>query len=323
MSYPQHTYPNTLRTTKRITGHTRILGVIGAPVEHSRSPQMHNAALAKAGLDYVYVPFHVRPGDIAHALEGFKALNIVGINVTLPHKQAVLPHLTSISREAALIGAVNTLSFREGEIHGDNTDAEGFLRALREATGDTETELATTSQADPGRRRFGCGTSNRTHCDIQNVVVLGAGGAARAVVVALALAGATRIVIANRTAAKAGALAEEMQEKTGVVMLGMGLTDTRIDEAVCNSTLLVNTATSSMEADAPLLIDIDALLPHTFVYDIVYTPPVTPLMRAAAERGCKTLGGIGMLIHQGAIAFEKWTDVKPCLTTLRHALDIS
>lgn len=280
-----------------ITGHTRIIGVIGAPVEHSRSPQMHNAALAKAGLDYVYVPFHVRPGDIARALEGFKALNVVGINVTLPHKAAVLPYLTSISREAALIGAVNTLSFRDGEIHGDNTDAEGFLRALRETEGN-----------DVGHQLF------------REVVVLGAGGAARAVVVALALAGANRIVIANRTATKAVALAEEMQAKTNVTMHGMGLTDARMDAAVKNSTLLVNTATASMDANAPILIDDSVISPHTFVYDIVYTPPVTPLMHAATKRGCKTLGGIGMLVHQGAIAFEKWTGIQPCLVTLRKAL---
>lgn len=280
-----------------ITGYTRIVGVMGAPVEHSRSPQMHNAALAKAGLDYVYVPFHVHPGDIASALEGFKALNVVGINVTLPHKEAVLPYLTSISREAALIGAVNTLSFRDGEIHGDNTDAEGFLRALQETEG-----------GDGEHRLF------------REVVVLGAGGAARAVVVALALAGAKRILIANRTTTKAVALAEEMQQKTNVTMHGVGLTDMRVDEAVRNSTLLVNTATASMDAAAPLLIDNTVLSPHTFVYDIVYTPPVTPLMHAAAERGCKTLGGIGMLIHQGAIAFEKWTGIKPCLATLKDAL---
>ncbi len=280
-----------------ITGYTRIVGVMGAPVEHSRSPQMHNAALAKAGLDYVYVPFHVHPGDIASALEGFKALNVVGINVTLPHKEAVLPYLTSISREAALIGAVNTLSFRDGEIHGDNTDAEGFLRALQETEG-----------GDGEHRLF------------REVVVLGAGGAARAVVVALALAGAKRILIANRTTTKAVALAEEMQQKTHVTMHGMGLTDARVDEAVRNSTLLVNTATVSMDAAAPLLIDDTVLSPHTFVYDIVYTPPVTPLMHAAAERGCKTLGGMGMLVHQGAIAFEKWTGIKPCLATLKDAL---
>ena len=280
-----------------ITGYTGIVGVMGAPIEHSRSPQMHNAALAKAGLDYVYVPFHVHPGDIASALEGFKALNVVGINVTLPHKEAVLPYLTSISREAALIGAVNTLSFRDGEIHGDNTDAEGFLRALQETEG-----------------------GDGEHGLFREVVVLGAGGAARAVVVALALAGAKRILIANRTTTKAVALAEEMQQKTNVTMHGMGLTDARVDEAVRNSTLLVNTATVSMDAAAPLLIDNTVLSPHTFVYDIVYTPPVTPLMHVAAERGCKTLGGIGMLIHQGAIAFEKWTGIKPCLATLKGAL---
>ena len=279
-----------------ITGYTRIVGVMGAPVEHSRSPQMHNAALAKAGLDYVYVPFHVHPGDIASALEGFKALNVVGINVTLPHKEAVLPYLTSISREAALIGAVNTLSFRDGEIHGDNTDAEGFLRALQETEGD-----------------------DGEHGLFREVVVLGAGGAARAVVVALALAGAKRILIANRTTTKAVALAEEMQQKTNVTMHGMGLTDARVDEAVRNSTLLVNTATVSMDAAAPLLIDNTVLSPHTFVYDIVYTPPVTPLMHAAAARGCKTLGGMGMLVHQGAIAFEKWTGIKPCISVFREA----
>ena len=291
-----------------ITGYTRIVGVMGAPVEHSRSPQMHNAALAKAGLDYVYVPFHVHPGDIASALEGFKALNVVGINVTLPHKEAVLPYLTSISREAALIGAVNTLSFRDGEIHGDNTDAEGFLRALQETEGDLVLNSCLQEANTKGE-----------HGLFREVVVLGAGGAARAVVVALALAGAKRILIANRTTTKAVALAEEMQQKTNVTMHGMGLTDARVDEAVRNSTLLVNTATASMDAAAPLLIDNTVLSPHTFVYDIVYTPPVTPLMHAAAERGCKTLGGMGMLVHQGAIAFEKWTGIKPCISVFREA----
>ena len=121
-----------MHTRHLLTGHTRIVGVIGDPVEHSRSPQMHNAAFAKAELDYVYVPFHVRPNDLAAAIAGFKAINVVGINVTLPHKQTVIPYLTSISREAELIGAVNTLTFVGDEIHGDNTDAPGVLRALEE-----------------------------------------------------------------------------------------------------------------------------------------------------------------------------------------------
>lgn len=281
-----------------LTGHTRIVGVIGDPVEHSRSPQMHNAAFAKAGLDYVYVPFHVRPNDLAAAIAGFKAINVVGINVTLPHKQAVISHLTSISREAELIGAVNTLTFTDEGIHGDNTDAPGVLRALEE-------------------------NENMSVPVGENVVVLGAGGAARAVVVALALAGVASITIANRTVERAVALAEEMAHKTGISMQGLGLADAQLPVAVRESMLLINTATVSMDATHPLLISADWLQPNTIVYDIVYTPPVTPLMRAAAARGCETLGGIGMLVHQGAIAFEKWTGIAPCTETMREALSLS
>ena len=280
-----------------LTGHTRIVGVIGDPVEHSRSPQMHNAAFAKAGLDYVYVPFHVRPNDLGDAIAGFKAINVVGINVTLPHKQAVIPYLTSVSREAELIGAVNTLTFVGDEIHGDNTDARGVLRALEE-NGDMSVPVG------------------------EGVVVLGAGGAARAVVVALALAGVASITIANRTVEKAVSLAEEMHQKTDVTMQGMGLTDARLPAAVRQSALLLNTATASMDTTHPLLISADWLQPNAIVYDIVYTPPVTPLMQAATECGCRILGGIGMLVHQGAIAFEKWTGIAPCTETMRQALSI-
>ena len=279
-----------------LTGHTRIVGVIGDPVEHSRSPQMHNAAFAKAGLDYVYVPFHVRPDDLADAIAGFKAINVVGINVTLPHKQAVIRSVTSISREAELIGAVNTLTFVEGNIYGDNTDAPGVLKALEEDGNMSGSPVG------------------------ENAIVLGAGGAARAVVVALALRGVASITIANRTVEKAVSLAEEMDRKTGVSMQGMGLTDERLPLAVRESKLLVNTATTSMDVTQPLLISADWLQSNTIVYDIVYTPPVTPLMQAATERGCQTLGGIGMLVHQGAIAFEKWTGVTPCTQTMRQAL---
>lgn len=287
-----------MHTRHLLTGHTRIVGVIGDPVEHSRSPQMHNAAFAKAGLDYVYVPFHVRPNDLADAIAGFKAINVVGINVTLPHKQAVISHLTSISREAELIGAVNTLTFSAEGIHGDNTDAPGVLRALAE-------------------------NENMSVPVGENVVVLGAGGAARAVVVALALAGVASITIANRTVERAVALAEEMGQKTGISMQGLGLADAQLPVAVGESLLLINTATVSMDATHPLLISADWLQPNTIVYDIVYTPPVTPLMRAAAARGCETLGGIGMLVHQGAIAFEKWTGIAPCTETMREALSLS
>ncbi len=287
-----------------ITGRSRVVGVIGAPVQHSRSPQMHNAAFVKAGLDYAYLPFHVHPADIEQAIAGFQAINVVGLNVTVPHKQAVIPFLTSLSREAELIGAVNTLIFSEGTIHGDNTDARGFLHALEEAS--------KSPINSPDESSFIRG---------EHIVILGAGGSARAVVVALALAGAASIFIANRTAAKAIALADEFHQKTGIPMYGGGLNDGRLPKALHQSSLLVNTATASMDASHPLLISEEWLQPHTFVYDIVYTPPVTPLMHAAVKRGCKTLGGLGMLVHQGAIAFEKWTGIRPCIETMRHALE--
>ena len=285
-----------------ITGHTKIVGVIGAPVEHSRSPQMHNAALTKAGLDYVYVPFHVAEDAVAEAMHGFKALNVVGINVTLPHKQAVIPFLTSISREAELIGAVNTLTFTDEGIHGENTDAPGFLRALEE----------TGASVPVGK----------------DVVVLGAGGSARAIVVALALAGVRSVVIANRTVSKAVALADELSKKINVqeeighktILKGMGLQDSRLPDTVIGCALLVNTASSSMDTTHPLLINPNWLQSSTTVYDIVYTPPMTTLLTAADEKGCPIVGGIGMLVHQGAIAFERWTGVEPCVNTMREAL---
>ncbi len=286
-----------------ITGRTRIVGVIGAPVEHSRSPQMHNAALAKAGLDYIYVPFNVPPNAVAEAMNGFKALNVVGINVTLPHKQAVIPYLSSISREAELIGAVNTLTFSDGKIHGENTDAPGFIRALEE-----------TGAAVPVSK---------------DVVVLGAGGSARAIVVALVLAGIRSVIIANRTTPKAVTLAEELSEKIyapqdkigqKTVLTGMGLNDTRLPDAVKNCALLVSTSSSSMDPSLPLLIDPGWLHPEIIVCDIVYTPPMTTLLTVAAEKQCHIIGGLGMLVHQGAIAFERWTGVTPCLATMQQAL---
>ena len=280
----------------QITGTTKIVGVIGDPIEHSRSPQMHNAALAQLGLDYVYVPFHIREADLPAAINGFKAINVIGINVTIPHKQAVIPFLDEISREAELIGAVNTLTFEAGKLAGDNTDAPGFLQAMHEAG----------SELPKG----------------ESAVVIGAGGSARAIVVALALNGLESIYIVNRTTSKAVALATDLSDKTGVEMHGMGLDDTRLPDIVAKSRLIVNTASTSMDISHPLLIRPEWLNPKSIVYDIVYTPPETRLMQAASERGCATIGGLGMLIHQGAIAFEKWTKVSPPVEVMRQALQI-
>ena len=278
----------------QITGQTKIVGIIGDPIKHSRSPQIHNAAITALGLDYVYVPFHVQPDTLGVAIEGFKAANVVGINVTIPHKQNVISYLDEVSREATLIGAVNTLIFKDGGIIGENTDAPGFRQAMQE-------EGLDVPQGG-------------------SAVIIGAGGSARAIVVALALAGVGTICIANRTVSRAVALATDLSDKTDASIYGIGLDDPKLSNAVGMSQLIVNTASTSMDISHPLLIDPEWLAPQSIVYDIVYTPPETRLLQAAVEKGCHTIGGLGMLVHQGAIAFEKWTGVNPPVETMRQAL---
>ena len=278
----------------QITGKTKIVGVIGDPIEHSRSPQMHNAAFAELGLNYVYVPFHIQPDALSAAIEGFKAINVVGLNVTIPHKQAVIPFLDEIAREVELTGAVNTLTFGDGRIKGDNTDGLGFLEGMRE----TGFEL---SQGE-------------------SALVIGAGGSARAVIVALGSIGLETIFVANRTVSKAVKLAEDLSHAIGASVHGIGLDDSQLEDVVNNVALVVNTASVSMDISMPPLIDTEWLRPQTAVYDIVYTPPQTRLLSAAAERGCHTIQGLSMLVYQGAIAFEKWTKVTPPVNTMKQAL---
>jgi shikimate dehydrogenase len=278
----------------KINGQTRIVGVIGDPVQHSRSPQMHNAAILERKLDYVYVPFHVRSGELQEAIEGFKALNVLGVNVTIPHKQTVMSILDDVSHEATLIGAANTLIFCDGRVSGDNTDAQGFLRAMTEEGIDIPVG--------------------------GSAVVLGAGGAARAVVVALALSGLDLITIANRTEWKAIQFEKDLATISETEISAVDLASNQLNLAIRSADLLVNTTSVGMQETDQLLIDPDFLNPGTIVYEIVYTPPETPLLRVAREKGCQTIGGIGMLVHQGAIAFEKWIGIVPNVETMRIAL---
>lgn len=276
-----------------IDGKTKIVGVIGDPVEHSCSPPMHNAVFDELGMNYVYVPFHVRAEDLKAALEGFKALNIAGINITIPHKQRVIPILDEISKEAEMIGAVNTLVFEEGLIIGHNTDARGFIEAVYEVV-DEKIE--------------------------GNAVVLGAGGAARAVVVGLVNAGFSPIMIANRTTSKAVSLAEQIGSQSSAKLLGIGLNDEKLPDAIADARLLVNATSAGMDLSLPLIIDANWLHQGLLVYDIIYTPPETKLLMEARDRGLQTINGLGMLVHQGAIAFELWTGVSPPVETMRNAL---
>ena len=278
----------------KITGQTKIIGVIGDPVEHSRSPQMHNAVIHELGLDYVYVPFHVATDQIGHAVEGFKALKVVGINITLPHKKSVLPLMDKISREAELIGAVNTMVFEDGKVEGHNTDARGFINSLNEEGVNSVRGM--------------------------NVLILGAGGASQAVVAGLAIERVANITIANRTVEKAVNLADEIGSKTDISVKGISLDDSRLLECASECDLLVSTVTSGMDTSIEPVINPNWLNKDCIVCDIVYTPPETNLLKAAKKRGLKTIGGMGMLVHQGAISFELWTGIKPSVETMRKAL---
>jgi shikimate dehydrogenase len=242
---------------------------------------MQNAALREMGVDGVYVPFDAAPEGLADAVRGLKALGVAGVNCTIPHKEALIPLLDELSEDAAFIGAVNTIVFREGRSIGCNTDAPGFLAALR-AEG-----------LDPEGKQ---------------VVVLGAGGSARAVVMALAQCGAG-VTLANRTAARAQGLADEVNRKVGrAAVSAIPLEQEPLGEAVGGVEILVNTTAAGMSphTDAMPPVPADALHPNLFVYDLIYNPLETLLLRTARERGARGTHGAGMLAHQGALALELW-----------------
>lgn len=265
----------------RLSGRTRVAGVFGDPVEHSLSPPMHNAAFAALGLDWVYVPFHVKPEALPAAVRGVAALGMAGVNVTVPHKVAVLDHLDEVDDEARLIGAVNTIVHRAGRLIGYNTDGRGFLRSL-------EREGATAPKGS-------------------SVVILGAGGAAQAIACSLALHGAARVTIANRTPEKARALARRIAPYARAE--GISLDPFELAPRLAEADILVHTTSLGMYPHHDVLpaVPPELLSPGTLVCDIVYTPRETSLIAAARARGCRVVTGEGMLAYQGAIAFELWT----------------
>lgn len=282
-----------------VSGRTQVFGVMGYPVAHSLSPLMHNRAFAIRGYPGVYVPLPVHPDRVGEAVAGVRALGLAGANVTVPHKQAVIPFLDDVSLKARRIGAVNTIINRGGRLVGENTDGQGFLRSFREELG----------------RDF---RSAR-------VVMLGAGGAARALAVELLMAGVDRLVIANRTEARAHALVADLKAwydgSAGIEAYGLG--GQRLAEEVQQADVLIQASSWGMSPhdDAPSLIPPDWLQPSTAVCDIVYTPAETGLLKAARERGCPTLPGLGMLVHQGAASFELWTGLPAPIAEMRQVLE--
>ncbi len=267
---------------KEISGKTQVCALIGDPVEHTMSPAMHNAACAELGLDYAYIPLLVRPECLSDAVCGLRALNVRGFNVTIPHKVKIVPHLDGLDPMAERIGAVNTVVNNGGELTGYNTDAAGFLAALRER---------------------GCVPRG------QRVALVGAGGAARAIAHVLAENGA-EITILNRRKEMdwaheiAGLVADNFKKKVEVLELN----ETNLKKALHGAALVVNATSLGMTPHADATPVPAALLnADQTVFDIVYNPVETRLLREAAAAGAVTVNGVDMLAWQGALAFRMWT----------------
>ena len=258
-----------------------LAGVIGNPIGHSRSPLMHKHWLRRYGIRGDYVPLQVAEPDLENVVRALPRMGFVGANVTLPHKAAVMSIVDQLSDRAILIGAVNTLIFREdGTIYGDNTDGYGFMANVRHGA------PAWDPKAGPA-------------------VVLGAGGAARAIIVALADAGVPQILLTNRTRAKSEALKAEFGQRIKVVDW------VQAGNVIEDANILINTTSLGMTGQSDLRVPLDGLRSETVVTDIVYAPLRTTLLQTAAATGCVTVDGLGMLLHQGVPGFERWFGQRP------------
>jgi shikimate dehydrogenase len=259
-----------------ITGKTKIVGIFGDPIEHTLSPLIHNTAFQELRLDYCYVPFHVKKEKLKEAVSAIRALNIKGVNITVPHKESVMQYLDEISEEAKYIGAVNTVLNDEGILKGFNTDSKGFIMSLKE-------------QKVPVKDK--------------NILVLGAGGAAKAIIYGI-LKEKGRIYIFNRTVSKAFKIKDSFSN------LGQIEIVEKIDSSLMHKiNIIVNATSLGLKKNDPMPMNPNLLKNEHIYYDVIY--PETPLMKEAEKIGCKVIGGIGMLLYQAFLAFEIWTNQKP------------
>ncbi len=276
-----------------ISGKTRVCGIIGDPIEHSMSPAIHNAAFEKMEIDYLYVPFRVKKEALGKAIAGMRALNIRGLSVTIPHKVAVIPFLDELDPLAERISAVNTIVNDDGVLKGYNTDAGGFLQALLEGG------------VEPKGK---------------NVVILGAGGASRAISFILAERGA-HLVILNRLLELdwAEELASRISQVFKQEVDALELNEENLAKVLAKADIVVNATSVGMSPNIDETpIPAKLLKPGLIVFDIVYNPIKTRLLREAEEVGAKTIGGLDMLVWQGVLAFEKWTGVKAPVKLMRE-----
>jgi len=269
-----------------------VVCCLGQPVSGNPTQYMMEKAFAAAGLDWKYLTCEVPPEKLADAMQGLRALGFKGANFTIPHKVAVIPYLDSLSPAAQLMGAVNCVNRVGDKLVGDNTDGKGFYQSLREI-------------CDPGG---------------MNVVVLGAGGAARAIAVELALAGVAQITVVNRSSERGQALVDLLRQRTSAKAEFAPLEN---DYAIsADAAIFINATSIGLGDDsARVPITVDSLRTELIVADVIFNPPQTWLLRTAADRGCRTLDGLGMLVNQAVISFKIWTGTAPDATVMRDALE--
>lgn len=267
-----------------ISGKSQIYGLLGDPVSHSLSPFMHNHAFDQYNIDAVYVPFHVRPSELSNAVAGLRALNVSGINITIPHKETIIPFLDEIDSTAQMIGAVNTVVNENGRLVGYNTDSSGFLRSVCH---------------DLSFQPFG-----------QDVVLLGAGGACRAAVVALAEAGVRSISIANRHLLRAETIVLDLSTFfKNVIFKPLQYSEAGYVAAISTADLIVNTTAVGLHGEELNFLPLENIKCSALIYDMIYSATGTPLLKKAEAAGLACSGGLGMLAAQGEDAFSLWTGV--------------
>lgn len=270
-----------------------LTAVFGQPIAENPTQAMIEPAYRHHGLEWRYLTIEVAPADLAAAVKGARVMGFRGFNLTIPHKVTVMEHLDEIGESAGLIGAVNCVVRRGEKLVGENTDGKGFLESLKERT-------------DPSRKR---------------VTILGAGGAARAIAVELALAGAVSIEIINRSEDRGRELVSHLDSKVGATARYSPWSESiRPSE---QADILINATSIGLypDVDAYAPVDFAALPPETIVADVIPNPPKTVFLAKAAERGCETIDGLGMLVNQGRIGFEYWTGVEPDTGVMRAALE--
>lgn len=280
-----------------IKGTTKLLGIIGDPVEHSLSPLMHNRAIEELGLDYIYIPLPVTPENLAQAIAGFEAISLVGFNITIPHKRAIMPYLAEITPTATMVGAVNTVWRTEKGWKGTNTDVAGFIAPLKTLSRDW-------SKITP--------------------VILGNGGAARAVVVGLAELGCPKIYVVGRNQHKLNEFSQSWQASPQIRSILEIHLWSELASLIPNTKLLVNTTPVGMSpqsehspVDASL---IEKLSSDAIAYDLIYNPSPTKLLKLAKKQGAIAIDGLEMLVQQGAAALQIWLQQSVPIKTMRESL---